>query len=73
MGKNKYTEKDAAKETESTIKEVKEAWHSAKDDSPDTVERSVHKLENMEKKEEQVKEATPSKEERDSPKGRSGR
>lgn len=55
---NKYTEKDAAKETESSVKEVKEAWHQAKDDSPDTVERSIHKLDESEKTE---KESTDKK------------
>ena len=44
----KWKEEDSAKATDSTIKEVKEAWHHAKDDSPDTVERSLHKLEELE-------------------------
>jgi len=34
MGKyNKYTEKDAAKETKVSIKEVKRAWHQARNDA----------------------------------------
>jgi hypothetical protein len=30
---DKYTEKDAAAETESSKKEVAEAWHTARDDA----------------------------------------
>lgn len=41
----KWKEEDTAKATDSTIKEVKQTWHQARDDSPDTVERSIHKLE----------------------------
>jgi hypothetical protein len=33
MGENKYEEKDAAKETDSSIKEVNQAWHGARDDA----------------------------------------
>jgi len=33
MADNKYTESDAAEETESSEKEVAEAWHSARDDA----------------------------------------
>lgn len=33
MSDNKYDEKDAAEETESSIKEVNEAWHGARDDA----------------------------------------
>lgn len=33
MSGNKYTEKDAAKDTRVSIKEVNEAWHSARDDA----------------------------------------
>ena len=29
----KYTEKDAAKDTDSSVKEVKESWHQARDDA----------------------------------------
>jgi hypothetical protein len=30
---SQYTKKDAAKDTESTVKQVSEAWHKAKDDA----------------------------------------
>jgi hypothetical protein len=33
MAQNKYTEKDARKETDSSRKETKEAWHTAREDA----------------------------------------
>ena len=39
---DKYTEKDAAKDTNSSVKDVKEAWHTARDDAEEP-ERTVSK------------------------------
>lgn len=33
MSKNKYTEKNAVKDTKSSEKEVAEAWHTSRDDA----------------------------------------
>lgn len=33
MGKNDYTKKDAAKETDSSTREVSRAWHTAREDA----------------------------------------
>jgi hypothetical protein len=33
MAENKYTESDAAEETESSSKDVSEAWHQAREDA----------------------------------------
>ncbi len=33
MGENNYDKSDAAKDTSSTIKEVSEAWHQAREDA----------------------------------------
>lgn len=33
MSGNKYDEKDAAEETDSSISETNEAWHNARDDA----------------------------------------
>ncbi len=40
MSKNKYTEKDAAKDTGSSVKDVNHAWHAARDDAQDSGELS---------------------------------
>jgi hypothetical protein len=43
----RYTEKDAAKDTNSSVKEVKEAWHEAREkaaQSGELWERGVQKL-----------------------------
>jgi hypothetical protein len=47
MAENKYTKNDAAEETDSTPKEVSEAWHAARDDAAsagDLDERNDHKV-----------------------------
>ena len=51
MADNKYTESDAAKDTDSTSKEVAETWHGARDDataSGDLPERSTNKVSDSE-------------------------
>jgi hypothetical protein len=51
MAENKYTESDAAKETQSSTKEVAEAWHAARDDaaaSGDLDERNDRKVSDSE-------------------------
>jgi hypothetical protein len=36
MGGNTYDEKDAAEETDSSVKEVNDAWHEARDNAQDS-------------------------------------
>lgn len=33
MGKVKYSEKDAAKDTKSSVREVSKSWHQAREDA----------------------------------------
>lgn len=51
MASDKYSEKDAAKDTQSSEKETKQAWHSARDDAASSghlPERNDNKLKDSE-------------------------
>lgn len=37
MGDTKYTKKDAAKDTKTSVKEVSNAWHQARNDAAGSV------------------------------------